>query len=36
MTARPEVLLPVEVRTAAIATLKNVGATWLASLLPHQ
>jgi hypothetical protein len=33
MTARPEAPLPVEVRTAVIATLKNAGATWLASLL---
>ena len=36
MTTRPEAPLPVEVRTAVIATLKNAGATWLASLLPHQ
>jgi hypothetical protein len=34
MTARPDVSLPVEVRTAAAATLQKAGATWLARFLP--
>jgi hypothetical protein len=34
MTTRPDAPLPVEVRTAAAATLQKAGATWLARFLP--